>query len=228
MQTFRGTKRVRLYTLLNTHHTFFALYLRTTYYKVVSRYLLWYTKILIDMEAKPQARTLEITVMSGENICVDRSSGAENVYVVVRAESLNSCTTKTVNEDKGVHAWNEKLLLDIPTHARSVTFEVQCKKYKGVRPIGVARIALSDFLSNDTKIVSESVPQMYCYGLRNWEGRQNGVIHFSVKVVSLAGDKYLCSETKQEKDIIGIEHSSLVELPKCSCLKFFFPIFRWR
>ena len=85
------------------------------------------------MEVKPQARTLEITVMSGENISMDRSSVAENVYVVVRAESLNSCRTKMVNEEGGVHAWNEKFLLDIPLYAKSVTFEVQCKKYKGVR-----------------------------------------------------------------------------------------------
>ncbi|RZC01906.1 hypothetical protein D0Y65_017193 [Glycine soja] len=122
--------------------------------------------------------------MSGENISVDRSSVAANVYVVVRAESLNSCTTKMVNGDGGVHAWNEKFLLGIPSYARSVTFEVQCMNYKGVRPIGVARIALSDLLSNNTKIVSESVPQMLCYGLRNWEGRRNGVIHFSVRMVA--------------------------------------------
>nr|ACU19695.1 unknown [Glycine max] len=161
------------------------------------------------MEAKSHSRILEITVMSGENISVDRSSVAANVYVVVRAESLNSCTTKMVNGDGGVHAWNEKFLLGIPSYARSVTFEVQCMNYKGVRPIGVARIALSDLLSNNTKIVSESVPQMLCYGLRNWEGRRNGVIHFSVRMVA-PGDN-LCSETKQEKEITtvnyrGIEH----------------------
>ncbi|KAG5009246.1 hypothetical protein AAZX31_07G073400 [Glycine max] len=149
------------------------------------------------MEAKSHSQTLEITVMSGENISVDQSSVAANVYVVVGAESLNSCTTKMVNEDGGVHAWNETFLLDVPSYARSVTFEVQCKKYKGVRPIGVARIALSDFLGGNN-VVSESVPQMYCYGLRNWEGRRNGVIHFSVRVVTL-GDN-LCSETKEEKE----------------------------
>ncbi|KAH1241003.1 BON1-associated protein 2 [Glycine max] len=160
-------------------------------------YLLSYTKILIDMEAKSHSQTLEITVMSGENVSVDQSSVAANVYVVVGAESLNSCTTKMVNEDGGVHAWNETFLLDVPSYARSVTFEVQCKKYKGVRPIGVARIALSDFLGGNN-VVSESVPQMYCYGLRNWEGRRNGVIHFSVRVVTL-GDN-LCSETKEEKE----------------------------
>ncbi|XP_061340124.1 BON1-associated protein 2-like [Gastrolobium bilobum] len=149
------------------------------------------------MERKTHARTLEITVISGENICVDdQSPMGENVYVVVRAESLNSCTTKMVKEDKGLLAWNEKFLLDIPMHARSVTFEVQCKKYKGSRPIGVARIALSDFLGGS---VSENCLQMLSYNLRNWDGKRNGVIHFSVRVIT--PEDRSCSETKS---VLGI------------------------
>ncbi|KAK7390023.1 hypothetical protein VNO78_25321 [Psophocarpus tetragonolobus] len=158
------------------------------------------------MEAKPHAQTLEITVRCGENISVDQRLGAENVYVVVRAESPNCCTTKMVNENGGVHAWNEKFLLEVPSHARSVTFEVQCKKYKGVRPIGVARIALSDLVSSNNNAVSDNVPQMLCYGLRNWEGRRNGVIHFSVKEATQTEDN-LCSQTKQAKDITTCERS---------------------
>ncbi|KAK7349558.1 hypothetical protein VNO77_07009 [Canavalia gladiata] len=156
------------------------------------------------MEAKPQACSLEINVISGENICVDRSLLAENVYVVVRAESLSCCTTKMVNEEKGVLAWNEKFLLNIPSHARSVTFEVQCKRYKGVRPIGVARIALSDLIGDNNKKVweSESSAEMYSYRLRDWEGQRNGVIHFSVKVVK-PKDQYSCEEMKAEKGIIS-------------------------
>ncbi|KAL2335912.1 hypothetical protein Fmac_010358 [Flemingia macrophylla] len=165
------------------------------------------------MEAKPHSRTLEITVISGENIRMGRSSMADNVYVVVRAESLNCCTTKMVNEDAGLLAWNEKFLLNVPPHARSVTFEVQCKKYKGVRPIGVARIALSDFVSGNNNIVSETVPQMFSYGLRNWEGQRNGVIHFSVRevIMTLEDHSNNILETKEEKNIKtvsprGFEH----------------------
>nr|KYP77024.1 hypothetical protein KK1_021290 [Cajanus cajan] len=108
---------------------------------------------------------------------MDRSQVAEKVYVVVRAESLNCCTTKMVNEDAGLLAWNEKFLLDIPSRARSITFEVQCKKFKAVRPVGVARIAVSDFLA-----VSENSMYVFSYRLRDWEGKINGVIHFAVRV----------------------------------------------
>ncbi|KEH18939.1 putative C2 domain-containing protein [Medicago truncatula] len=127
------------------------------------------------------SQTLEITVISGENIHV-----TEDAYVVVRGESLNCYTTKTVkdNDNCGKNSsflsWNEKFLLNMPLHARSITFEVQCKKFKSVRPIGVARIALSDFLNG---IAPENCLQILSYKLRNWEGRQNGVIHFSVRVV---------------------------------------------
>ncbi|KAK7292603.1 hypothetical protein RJT34_15456 [Clitoria ternatea] len=135
------------------------------------------------METKSHnACTLEITVISGENIRVDQSS---KVYVVVRAESLSCCTTKMVNkEEEGgdVLAWNEKFMLRVPSHAKSITFEVQCQKYKGVRPIGVARIALSDFVGGN--IHNHTCLQMLSYGLRDSDGRRNGVIHFSVKVVT--------------------------------------------
>ncbi|XP_020214115.1 uncharacterized protein LOC109798304 [Cajanus cajan] len=122
-----------------------------------------------------RSRTLEIRVISGENISV-----TEAAYVVVRAESLNSCTTTTAKYDgTNLLAWNHKLLLHVPAHATSITFEVQCNKFKASRPLGVARIALSDFLSDN---VSENQLQMLSYGLRNWEGKQNGVIHFAVRV----------------------------------------------
>ncbi|XP_057454533.1 BON1-associated protein 2-like [Lotus japonicus] len=130
------------------------------------------------------SRTLEITVISGENLRV-----TDDAYVVVRGESLNCCTTRTVkdsgegdknNSNSSLLSWNEKFLLDMPAHARSITFEVQCGKFKGVRPVGVARIAVSDFLGGD---VPDSCLRVLSYRLRDWEGKQNGVLHFAVRVV---------------------------------------------
>ncbi|CAI8607184.1 unnamed protein product [Vicia faba] len=126
------------------------------------------------------SRTLEITVISGENI-----HASEDAYVVVRGESLNCHTTKTVKangvgDKSSFLSWNEKFLLDMPLHARSITFEVQSNKFKGVRPIGVARIALVDILDGNE---SENCMQVLRYRLRDWEGRKNGVIHFGVRVV---------------------------------------------
>ncbi|KAI4354993.1 hypothetical protein L6164_003812 [Bauhinia variegata] len=131
---------------------------------------------------KTSSRSLEITVISGENLYVIGNPVTDNAYVVVRAESINSYTTSMSRESGSHPSWNEKFLIDIPLHARSITFEVQCKMPTGaVRPVGVARIALSDFLA--TGSVPENL-QFLSYRLRNWDGRRNGVINFSVKMMT--------------------------------------------
>ncbi|KAL1367305.1 hypothetical protein HN51_021349 [Arachis hypogaea] len=134
------------------------------------------------------SRTIEITVISSENVHVKEES-----YVVVRAESLKCCTTKTAkntdiiinnNHSSSLISWNEKLLLEIPMHARSITFEVQCKNSRAssARPVGVARIAISDILLGGSGFGGNSGGDnnVLSYRLRDWDGRRNGVIHFSV------------------------------------------------
>ena len=139
------------------------------------------------------SRTIEVTVISGENVHVK-----EEAYVVVRAESLKSCTTKmakdtntasgcTKDDNKSSSSflsWNEKLLLDMPLHARSITFEVQCKNSKGARPVGVARIAVSEILGYGGDVHDENCLHVLSYRLRDWEGRRNGIIHFAVRVAA--------------------------------------------
>ncbi|CAL0318337.1 unnamed protein product [Lupinus luteus] len=127
------------------------------------------------------SRILEITVISGENLHVK-----DEAYVVIRAESINCHTTKPAtdndSDDSSFISWNEKLLVNMPMHAKSITFEVQCKKSsKGAaRTVGVARIAVSDFMGIS---VPENSLQVLSYRLRDWEGKRNGVIHFAVRVV---------------------------------------------
>ncbi|XP_020217135.1 uncharacterized protein LOC109800706 [Cajanus cajan] len=123
--------------------------------------------------------SLEITVISCENLRV-----TEDPYVVVRAESLNCFTTKMAKDsgsnNSSLFSWNEKAMLKLPVHARSITFEVQCNRFKAVRPVGVARVAVSDFLAGGPP--GNSVHVSSCR-LRDWEGKDNGVIRFAVRVV---------------------------------------------
>ena len=127
-------------------------------------------------------RALEVTVISGENFCVDRTPVTENIYVAVRAESLKCWTTKPAKQEvKSLStSWNEKLMVEVPLHAQSITLEVQCKTPRGVvRSIGLARIAIRDVIPKDEKCC-----EVLSYRLRNWEGRKSGVINFSVKVAN--------------------------------------------
>jgi hypothetical protein len=50
------------------------------------------------------------------------------------------------------------------------------KKYKGAPPIGVARIALSDFLVDN--VLLQSCVQKLSYGLRDWDGRKMVLLIF--------------------------------------------------
>ncbi|XLR62383.1 hypothetical protein HN51_005682 [Arachis hypogaea] len=149
--------------------------------------------------------TLEIMVISGENLCMNQNPVKE-AYVVIRAESLKCCTTKMVKyggeNTSSLLSWNEKFLMDIPLHARSITFEVQCKNSNGaVRSVGVARIAISHFLGeknnvNGNKGIYECTMQkMMSYRLRDWDGRRNGVINFSVRVAKLPEEDPLLEAT---------------------------------
>jgi hypothetical protein len=76
---------------------------------------------------------------------------------------------------------------------------VQCKKFKSVRPIGVARIAIADLLNNDE---SKNCTPFLSYRLRDWEGRQNGVINFCVK------------EVVQEKRSVDMPEKKMVAIGK--------------
>lgn len=118
---------------------------------------------------------------------MDRKPATKNLYVVVRPESIKSYTTGMAaaaeegNSNTNNPSWNQKFCVDVPMHARCVTFEVKCKTSTGVvKDVGVARVAVSEFLGG---VVPDHCLQFLSYRLRDWEGRRNGVLNFSVKVV---------------------------------------------
>ncbi|KAI4313200.1 hypothetical protein L6164_026197 [Bauhinia variegata] len=134
------------------------------------------------MDPHASERTLEVTVLSCENLNMGRKPVAKNVYVVFRTESLNSFTTRMEMAEGGsCLSWNEKFLVDMPMHAGSITFEVQCKTSIGIKSIGEAKIMVSDFLCGT---IPETNLQFLSYRLRDKEGRRNGIINFSVRVMS--------------------------------------------
>ncbi|XP_054785268.1 BON1-associated protein 2-like [Prosopis cineraria] len=150
------------------------------------------------MEAM-RTRTLEVRVISGENLCIDRAPVTENVSVTVRAESLKCWSTKMARQEAESSStlWNEKLMMEVPLHAQSITFEVQCKTTRGtVRSIGLARIGIWDLIPRE----DQECLEMQSYRLRNWEGRRSGVINFSVKEVKEEGE----TAGKEKDSMIGV------------------------
>ncbi|KAA8520594.1 hypothetical protein F0562_014850 [Nyssa sinensis] len=85
-----------------------------------------------------------------------------------------------VDTEGGSHPeWNEKLVVDMPVHAHSVTVEVQCKTNSGNKVIGAARIPVSDFVGGYTP---ENYLHFLSYRLRDDRGERNGIINLSVRV----------------------------------------------
>jgi Ca2+-dependent lipid-binding protein len=125
------------------------------------------------------SRTLEVTVISGENLRTDRKPVKKNAFVTIQTDSNKVCTTKMDADGGSYPSWNEKLVVDVPMHARFITVEVQCKTSTGGnKTVGVARIPISDF-------VGGHVPQSYLhflsYRLSDYKGERNGIINISVK-----------------------------------------------
>ncbi|XP_020218534.2 uncharacterized protein LOC109801817 [Cajanus cajan] len=102
---------------------------------------------LSSFSTHPRKRTLELTISSLDELREDWKPALKNLYVAVRADSITSYATGTAEDCGGNSSWNETLVVEVPAHARSVTLEVKCRNSPGVKDVGVARIAVTDFLS---------------------------------------------------------------------------------
>ncbi|TQE04556.1 hypothetical protein C1H46_009863 [Malus baccata] len=137
------------------------------------------------------SRTLEITVISAENLKLDRKPIKKNSSVTVRTDTNCQFRTTDMDTDGGSYPrWNEKLVLDFPEHSRYLTVEVQCKSSYGVRTVGTATIPASDFVGG---YVPEGYLHFLSYRLRDHRGERNGIINISVRMK--VPEMYACSSS---------------------------------
>ncbi|KAI4355006.1 hypothetical protein L6164_003825 [Bauhinia variegata] len=125
------------------------------------------------------SRTLEVTVLSAENLRINQKSVKKNAFVSVQPESSNACTTRMDSEGGSYPSWNEKLVMDLPMHARFITAEVKCKTTMGITSVGIAQVPVSDFLGG---YIPENQLHFLSYRLWDSKCRRNGVINISVRV----------------------------------------------
>lgn len=142
-------------------------------------------------------RILEIRVISGEDLRINqRRQSVKNSFVVIKTDSGNNFSSSSyfpgeirstkLNTDGGCNPeWDEKLVVEMPLHARFVTVEVQCKKNGGYnnnnnnRIIGTVKIPVSDFIGG---LVPENYLHFLSYRLRDTQGERNGIINLSVRI----------------------------------------------
>ena len=124
---------------------------------------------------------LEITFFSAEDVRVYRKCVKGNAFVAVQQDPSNIFTTKMDTEGGSYPAWNDKLKLDLPLHAKFITAEVKCKTSTGIKSVGSARIPVSDFIGG---YVPEDQVHFLSYRLWDRKWRRNGIINVSVRVNS--------------------------------------------
>ncbi|XP_058086093.1 BON1-associated protein 2-like [Magnolia sinica] len=122
---------------------------------------------------------LEITVISAEALRI-HNHPIKNTYVNVGIDSHN-CLSTALDRDGGSYpSWNEKLRLALPPSARSITVVVHCKTASGLKTVGTANIPTSDILKD---YVPAHLIHFLSYRLREWDGRPNGIINLSARMV---------------------------------------------
>ncbi|KAM1140592.1 hypothetical protein ACFX2I_040658 [Malus domestica] len=125
-------------------------------------------------------QTLEITVISAGNLQLNRKPISKNTSVTVRTDTNSQFRTTDMDTEGGAYPqWNEKLVLDLPTHSKSITVEVQCQTSYGVRTFATATIPASDFVGG---YVPEGYLHFLSYRLRDYKGEKNGIINISVRM----------------------------------------------
>ncbi|XP_045804401.1 BON1-associated protein 2-like [Trifolium pratense] len=127
------------------------------------------------------SRTIEITILSAENLQENKKAIKGNTFVTVQCDGSSDelSTTKIDWEGGSYPKWNEKLVIDVPSHARFITIEVKYKIRGSSSSIGMARIPVSDFIGG---YVHENQLQFLSYRLWDNRVRRNGVINISTKV----------------------------------------------
>ncbi|KAK7406350.1 hypothetical protein VNO78_07974 [Psophocarpus tetragonolobus] len=131
------------------------------------------------------SRTVEMTILSAENLQMNRKSIRGSTFVTVQSDASSeaSAATKVDSEGGSYPSWNEKVVMDVPLHARFITVEVKCKTSSSSsvsNSVGVARIPVSDLIGRYMPL-----NQLHYLSYRLWDGKvnRNGVINISVRVI---------------------------------------------
>ncbi|KAK4418681.1 BON1-associated protein 2 [Sesamum alatum] len=133
------------------------------------------------MEKAAALMVIEVTVISAEGLLVNRKQpGKEKTFVVVRSDPFHSRSTGMDPNGGSYPEWKEKLVMELPLHARFVTVEV----HSGSKIVGTANIPVSDFAGG---FLPENYLSFLSYRLRDANGEKNGIVNLSVKVKEAAG-----------------------------------------
>ncbi|KAL3829632.1 hypothetical protein ACJIZ3_018434 [Penstemon smallii] len=133
------------------------------------------------MEKPCTSKVIEVTVISAEGLLITRREPVKkNAFVVVRSDPFNSKSTGMDTVGGNYPAWKEKLVLELPAHARFISVET----HSGSKFIGSANIPVSDFSGG---YLPDNYLSFLSYRLKDANGEKNGIINLSVMVKGTRG-----------------------------------------
>lgn len=144
--------------------------------------------------------SLEMTIISAENLYISKKQRVKELSVVIRGGSGDECTTKMPTESgDGALTWNEKVDIKLPENAGFVFMEVYCRYSSGKgKLVGASRVSVKDILGG---FVPTNHLQFLSYRLRDSDGDRNGIINISVRVKGLPRR---CSATPVQQPEVGV------------------------
>ncbi|XP_038876876.1 BON1-associated protein 2-like [Benincasa hispida] len=143
----------------------------------------------------PIARTLEITVISAEDLRRHRKPIKKNSFASVKIDSQNIAATQIDDRGGSYPFWNDKMALKLPSNVSFMTVDVHSGNFSRNKIVGTVNIPVSDFLSD---FLPESYLHFLSYRLRDDRGERNGIVNISVRV--LVPD-HVAASTSQSQNV---------------------------
>ncbi|XP_022945702.1 BON1-associated protein 2-like [Cucurbita moschata] len=140
----------------------------------------------------PISRTLEITVISAEDLHRRRKSMKKKSFATVKIDSQNLGSTQIDDRGGSYPFWNNKMALNLPSNVSFMTVYVHSGNFSRNEIVGTANVPVSDFLGG---FVPESYLHFLSYRLRDVRGERNGIVNISVRV--LASDHTSTPQTRK-------------------------------
>jgi len=128
-------------------------------------------------------RTVEITILSAENLTIHRKSVKKNAFVVAKVDQdpNNFKSTNSDVEGGSNPSWNQTVTIDMPHHAKYLIIEVKTRIGSMDKVIGTAAIPITD-------LVGDYMPASYLhflsYRLKDERGQRNGIVNVSARLLN--------------------------------------------
>ncbi|XP_004134335.1 BON1-associated protein 2 [Cucumis sativus] len=140
------------------------------------------------------SRTLEITVISAEDLHRHRKPIKKNSFASVKIDSQNPVSTQIDDKGGSYPLWNNRLALELPSNVSFMTIDVHSGNFSRHKIVGTVNVPVSDFLSG---FLPESYLHFLSYRLRDGKGERNGIVNISVRV--LVHDNYVASSSSSSQ-----------------------------